>query len=137
MSHSKTFLCRCEDVTLEDFRAAYREGFTELESLKRYTGVGTGFCQGKGCLSEAATELARLRDISPAPVNPAASLHSSGFVTTPSRVGFTSPRLAVVGLTSRRNRTHGILPSGVPAARYAAIRCVLNSQANMSSVPES
>ncbi len=68
MSHSKTFLCRCEDVTLEDFRAAYREGFTELESLKRYTGVGTGFCQGKGCLSEAATELARLRDISPAEI---------------------------------------------------------------------
>ena len=63
MSHPKTFLCRCEDVTLEEFREAFGEGFNELESLKRYTGTGTGFCQGKGCLSEAAAELAALRGI--------------------------------------------------------------------------
>ncbi len=65
MNMDKTFLCRCEDVTLEEFRDAYDEGFSELESLKRYTGVGTGFCQGKGCLSEAAQELAALRDTPP------------------------------------------------------------------------
>ena len=68
MSKAKIFLCRCEDVTLGEFRDAYREGFTELESLKRYTGVGTGFCQGKGCLSEAAGELAVLRNIPPGDV---------------------------------------------------------------------
>ncbi len=61
MSQPKTFLCRCEDVTLEEFREAFQEGFTELESLKRYTGVGTGFCQGKGCLSESAQVLSELR----------------------------------------------------------------------------
>jgi sarcosine oxidase subunit beta len=61
-------LCRCEDVTLQDFRAAYREGFTELESLKRYTGLGTGFCQGKTCLAEAAQELAWLRGVAPAEI---------------------------------------------------------------------
>jgi len=65
MSQAKIFLCRCEDVTLEEFREAYREGFTEMESLKRYTGVGTGFCQGKGCLGESALELATLRNLSP------------------------------------------------------------------------
>jgi sarcosine oxidase subunit beta len=65
MSQAKTFLCRCEDVTLEEFREAFREGFSELESLKRYTGVGTGFCQGKGCLSESACELAQLRGVAP------------------------------------------------------------------------
>lgn len=63
MSQAKTFLCRCEDVTLEEFREAFREGFTELESLKRYTGVGTGFCQGKSCLSESACELVELRGV--------------------------------------------------------------------------
>jgi len=68
MSKAKIFLCRCEDVTREEFREAYREGFTELESLKRYTGVGTGFCQGKSCLSEAALELAGLRNIPPGEV---------------------------------------------------------------------
>jgi sarcosine oxidase subunit beta len=65
MSKPKIFLCRCEDVTLDEFQDAFVEGFTELESLKRYTGVGTGFCQGKGCLSEAAGQLASLRNISP------------------------------------------------------------------------
>jgi bacterioferritin-associated ferredoxin len=65
MSHPKTFLCRCEDVTVEEFREAFQEGFSELESLKRYTGTGTGFCQGKGCMSEAAAELASLRGITP------------------------------------------------------------------------
>ncbi|MFO7652707.1 MAG: (2Fe-2S)-binding protein [Candidatus Krumholzibacteriia bacterium] len=70
MSRGKCILCRCEDVTLSEFRAAYREGFTEFESLKRYTGVGTGFCQGKGCLSESAAELASLRDCPPAHVRP-------------------------------------------------------------------
>ena len=65
MSKPKSFLCRCEDVTVDEFTAAFREGFTELESLKRYTGVGTGFCQGKGCLCEAAAELARLRELPP------------------------------------------------------------------------
>ncbi len=65
MSENRIFLCRCEDVTLLEFRQAYREGFTEMESLKRYTGLGTGFCQGKGCLSEAAGELASLRDLPP------------------------------------------------------------------------
>lgn len=65
MSKAKIFLCQCEDVTLSEFREAYGEGFTELESLKRYTGVGTGFCQGKGCLSEAGLELAALRNILP------------------------------------------------------------------------
>jgi sarcosine oxidase subunit beta len=64
----KIFLCRCEDVTVREFRAAFQEGFTELESLKRYTGMGTGFCQGKGCLAEAAAELAILRQIPPADV---------------------------------------------------------------------
>lgn len=64
----KCILCRCEDVTVDEFHAAYAEGFTEFESLKRYTGVGTGFCQGKGCLSEAAVELARLRGVPPAEI---------------------------------------------------------------------
>lgn len=68
MSRPKCILCRCEDVTLEEFREAFEEGFTEFESLKRYTGLGTGFCQGKTCLGEAAVELARLRNVAPAEI---------------------------------------------------------------------
>jgi sarcosine oxidase subunit beta len=50
---------------VEELREAFGEGFTEIESLKRYTGLGTGFCQGKACLSEVAHELARLRQVPP------------------------------------------------------------------------
>jgi sarcosine oxidase subunit beta len=67
---SKRILCRCEDVTRDEFRRAFTEGFTELESLKRYTGVSTGFCQGKGCLVEAALELSALRGVPPAEIRP-------------------------------------------------------------------
>ncbi len=66
----KKILCRCEDVTVEEFRKAYRDGFTELESLKRFTGVATGFCQGKGCLCEAAMELAKLKGVEPGELPP-------------------------------------------------------------------
>ena len=65
---SKRILCRCEDVTLVEFHKAFRDGFQEMESLKRFTGVGTGFCQGKGCLSEAAVELASLRCVDPSEI---------------------------------------------------------------------
>lgn len=57
----KTIICRCEDVTWEDLKEAFSAGFRDLESLKRYTGLCTGFCQGKGCLAHAARLLADLR----------------------------------------------------------------------------
>jgi len=66
----KTILCNCEDVTVDDFNAAYADGFTELESLKRYTGCATGPCQGKGCLSEIAEQLAELRGVKPEEIPP-------------------------------------------------------------------
>ena len=47
----KVILCRCEDVTLADVAARGRARATrDLEEVKRYTGFGTGPCQGKECL---------------------------------------------------------------------------------------
>jgi len=57
----KTIVCRCEDVTLEDLRKAFAEGFRDLESLKRFSGFATGFCQGKCCMAHAARFLSELR----------------------------------------------------------------------------
>src|SRR5579872_640536 len=51
---SKTLACRCEDVTLRDLEEAIARGYTDIESLKRYTGFGTGWCQGKGCVALCA-----------------------------------------------------------------------------------
>ena len=50
----KTILCRCEDVTLDDAIHAVSLGYTDIEEVKRYTGLGTGPCQGKECMSLCA-----------------------------------------------------------------------------------
>ena len=46
----KVILCRCEDVTLADVQHAVKLGYADVEEVKRYTGFGTGPCQGKECL---------------------------------------------------------------------------------------
>ncbi len=54
---AKTFVCRCEDVTLEEIDHAIDAGHNDIESLKRYTGFGTGTCQGKWCMAACAKRL--------------------------------------------------------------------------------
>ena len=50
----KTMVCRCEDVTLDDVTHAVALGYTDIEEVKRYTGLGTGPCQGKECMAACA-----------------------------------------------------------------------------------
>lgn len=50
--HGKQVLCPCEDVVVQEVDEAVHEGFTGTEVIKRYTGVGTGICQGRYCLPE-------------------------------------------------------------------------------------
>ncbi|HEY6098637.1 MAG TPA: (2Fe-2S)-binding protein, partial [Anaeromyxobacter sp.] len=57
---SKVIVCACEDVTLEEIRRAFAAGHRDLESVKRYTGFGTGPCQGKSCVTLVTRELLRL-----------------------------------------------------------------------------
>jgi sarcosine oxidase subunit beta len=54
----KLILCRCEDVTAADIEHAVASGYTDLEEVKRYTGFGTGPCQGKECLRQVALAIA-------------------------------------------------------------------------------
>jgi hypothetical protein len=56
----KIVLCRCEDVTLADLEHSVSRGYRDIEEVKRYTGFGTGPCQGKECLAAVATQLAYL-----------------------------------------------------------------------------
>lgn len=51
---AKTIVCRCEDVTLFELEQAIKKGHRDIESLKRYTGFGTGWCQGKSCSAACA-----------------------------------------------------------------------------------
>ncbi|XXF74940.1 FAD-dependent oxidoreductase [Myxococcaceae bacterium GXIMD 01537] len=56
---SKAFICTCEDVTADDVRHALSKGYCDMESVKRYTGFGTGICQGKNCQAAVADLIAR------------------------------------------------------------------------------
>jgi bacterioferritin-associated ferredoxin len=40
--------------------SAIRQGYGDLETLKRYTGIGTGKCQGKCCFLQALRLLEEL-----------------------------------------------------------------------------
>ena len=66
----KIILCRCEDVTASDVERALATGYTDLEEVKRYTGFGTGPCQGKECLRAVALAIARATGRSPEQMAP-------------------------------------------------------------------
>ena len=66
----KVVLCRCEDVTLADLEHSVQRGYRDIEEVKRYTGFGTGPCQGKECLAAVATQLARLTKTEPSAIRP-------------------------------------------------------------------
>ncbi|MFZ5441056.1 MAG: FAD-dependent oxidoreductase [Myxococcota bacterium] len=51
---SKSLICPCEDVTASEVEHAIAKGNCDVESVKRYTGFGTGICQGKQCLTAVA-----------------------------------------------------------------------------------
>ncbi len=56
MSH-RIFICRCEDVTTHEIEDALDRGLCTVEEIKRYTGLGTGPCQGKECMCTLVTLL--------------------------------------------------------------------------------
>jgi len=42
-------VCRCEEISVGEIRKAIREGAQDLDSIKRMTRAGMGFCQSKTC----------------------------------------------------------------------------------------
>jgi sarcosine oxidase subunit beta len=66
----KVILCRCEDVTLADVQHAVDLGYADVEEVKRYTGFGTGPCQGKECLRGIVAAIAEASGCPPATLAP-------------------------------------------------------------------
>ena len=66
----KIVLCRCEDMTLADLEHTVQRGYRDIEEVKRYTGFGTGPCQGKECLAVVALQLAQLTGQPPSAIPP-------------------------------------------------------------------
>jgi len=49
LGRAETLLCRCEDVSLKDIRAAIADGARTIGEVKMITRVGMGNCQGRMC----------------------------------------------------------------------------------------
>jgi sarcosine oxidase subunit alpha len=62
----KPFVCVCEDVTAKELAQGIAEGFDSLETLKRYSTITMGPCQGKMCHGNAARVHAAIRGTTPA-----------------------------------------------------------------------
>ena len=71
----KVMVCRCEDVTLHELEDAITRGHTDIESLKRYTGFGTGWCQGKSCVALCARLLVERGGDASLPITPRPPFH--------------------------------------------------------------
>jgi len=61
-SEKKKFVCICEDITEKDVFDAVGEGFESIETLKRYTTISMGPCQGKMCQMSAVGVCAKAND---------------------------------------------------------------------------
>jgi NADPH-dependent 2,4-dienoyl-CoA reductase/sulfur reductase-like enzyme len=76
LAAEETVICRCEEVTLGEIRAAVSEGVASLNELKRLTRAGMGNCQGRTCgalLARALVESApnlTLTSVGALPVRP-------------------------------------------------------------------
>jgi len=63
MNENDIIICRCEDLTLGEIRAAITDGYTDFEELKRYLRCGMGPCGGRTCLPLIRKELAKFLKI--------------------------------------------------------------------------
>ena len=59
-------VCRCEEVTVGEIRAAVRDGGKDVVGVKRRTRAGMGLCQGRTCekmvMAIIASELGKKTD---------------------------------------------------------------------------
>jgi len=93
----KVLVCRCEDVTLHELEEALARGHRDVESVKRYTGFGTGFCQGKQCLATCARLIAERGGDASAPFTARPPYH-------PARLGDLAGLAAAVDDDARSGR---------------------------------
>ncbi len=61
---SKTYICRCEDVTLEQVQKLLDEGACTMEEIKRLSRCTMGPCQGRTCRDLLTWEIVKKRGMS-------------------------------------------------------------------------
>ena len=63
-------ICRCEEITRGEIKAAIRNGIQTLNGVKRITRAGMGLCQGQTCQQLVARILVEELGLSAADVDP-------------------------------------------------------------------
>lgn len=66
----RVFVCRCEDVTKSEIEHALALGLQRIEEIKRYTGLGTGPCQGRECMAPLVQILLEAGQLKPERAQP-------------------------------------------------------------------
>ncbi|MFO7882493.1 MAG: FAD-dependent oxidoreductase [Kosmotogaceae bacterium] len=60
ITYSKNdYVCRCEEITVEEVEKAIDEGYTDFEELRRYLRIAMGPCGGRTCRLNALKILSR------------------------------------------------------------------------------
>jgi D-hydroxyproline dehydrogenase subunit alpha len=72
LAKDDTIVCRCEEITLGDIKAAVAEDIRDLNELKRMTRCGMGNCQGRLCGPGVQEIVARVKGVPPAEITPLA-----------------------------------------------------------------
>ena len=65
LAKEDTIVCRCEEITLGEVKAALADGATDLKEVKRMTRMGMGNCQGRMCGPAMQEIIAREKGLSP------------------------------------------------------------------------
>ena len=65
-----TIVCRCEEITLGEIKAALHDGITDMNEVKRMTRMGMGSCQGRMCAPALQEIIAREHGLVPAEIGP-------------------------------------------------------------------
>jgi NAD(P)H-nitrite reductase large subunit len=65
LAKDDTIVCRCEEITLGEVKAALAEGATDMKEVKRMTRAGMGNCQGRMCGPAIQEIIAREIGVSP------------------------------------------------------------------------
>jgi len=63
-------ICRCEEITRAEIKAAIRNGMRTLNGIKRITRAGMGLCQGQTCQRLVAQILTEELGLSAAEIDP-------------------------------------------------------------------
>ena len=65
LAKDDTIVCRCEEITLGEIKAALADDATDMKEVKRMTRMGMGNCQGRMCGPAMQEIIAREKGLSP------------------------------------------------------------------------